>query len=82
MDRISADDLYPVLEQIDYPVTPDELSAKAQEVGDKRAMDFFESIPQQTQFDSKEEILNMAEQIDQGETGANETMLDEGDEIY
>jgi len=88
MNRISADDLYPVLNEVtDYPVTSDELAAKAQDVGASIEVTyFFESIPANTQFDDESEILSMAEQIDPNETtgesaGTETTLLDENDEI-
>ncbi|HSX48526.1 MAG TPA: DUF2795 domain-containing protein [Candidatus Nanoarchaeia archaeon] len=82
MGRINSDDLYQVLNEVeDWPVTTNELVTKAQDIGAPGpVMEFFESIPRDTVFDSEGELLSMAEQIDAhsttattGETGATDT---------
>lgn len=81
MGRVNSDDLYQVLNEVeDWPVTTNELVTKAQDVGaPAQVMNFFESIPKDTVFDSEGELLSMAEQIDtettttMGETGMADT---------
>ena len=83
MGRINSDDLYQVVSEVDdWPMTTNELVHKAHEVGaPEPVMEFFESIPQDTVFDSAGELLSMAEQIDpegteestMGEAGSADT---------
>lgn len=82
MGQISSDDLYPVINQVEeYPVTSDELAVRARETGaDQGVVDFFESIPGETMFNSQEEIMNMAEQIDPTESDASTSASDVLDE--
>lgn len=70
MGHISSDDLYPVINQVEnYPITSDELAVRARETGAiAGVVNFFESIPGDTAFNSQEEIMNMAEQLETDET--------------
>lgn len=63
---VPAEELESILNEVDeYPVTASELADKAQKVAqDDRVVQFFESIPGETTFESEGEILSMAEQID------------------
>jgi hypothetical protein len=85
MGRISSDDLYPVINQVEeYPVTSDELAVRARETGaGDEVAEFFESIPGDTMFNSEEEILNMAEQIDPSDmsTSGSDTLGEDLEEL-
>lgn len=63
--HVNPDDLYEVLNQIDeYPVDATELVEHAQEMGaSEGVVDFLESIPSDTMFETEAEVVSMAEQI-------------------
>lgn len=65
-NKVSADELDQVLVGVEFPATIDTIKDEvAQDLDvDYEVMSFFEQIAPGTTFDSKEELLNMAEQSD------------------
>lgn len=88
--RVSADKLDQILDEaaVTFPSSVDDIKSEVADVGaPTEVMMFFEEIQPGTQFDYKEELLNMAEQRTEanGSLGATETMVsdvvDEDDQI-